>query len=489
MDLVNKDDIDTCINKLTSFLSKTFKLASSKVPSSSSAAFPLDSVERAHILRLIQLRNRFHRKYQRTGCTCFKFLRNILNNTIHNDFTRFSKLHWSRYVSSLSFRDGSVWRFLKCRRQKSRPSTPFLHQGEYIYLPNEKAQCLADSSQFHLAPTYMPSPYTEIVDDFKTGLARMIPLPRDNLFHFFSPKFIYEVIRSFSNNKSPGPDKITVKMLKHCSRIIILQIYYITSNFIRIPYFPDTWKRANVIAIPKPGGLRESPTDFRPLSLLSNFGKIFERVILLFLRNFLDEREVIIREQFSFRGGHSTTLQLLRVAEFVSLEINKRREVAMVLLDLKKAFDSVWHAGLLYKLASIGLSPRILLFLSSYLNDRVARVLYMREFSLEFKLPAGVPQGSILGPLLFNIFINDVPRADNVSTAIYADDTALFSSSGRRRILISRMQFHIDKVVKFFLDWKLNINPDKSETILFFRRLNKQSMPSITVLGAPLIWT
>lgn len=91
--------------------------------------------------------------------------------------------------------------------------------------------------------------------------------------------------------------------------------------------------------------------------------------------------------------------------------------------------------------------------------------------------------------MLFNIFINDIPRAANVSTAIYANDTALYSSSGNRRILVGRMQSHIDSVVKFFLDWKLTINPNKSEAILFSRKLNKQPLPSITVLGAPLAWT
>lgn len=135
-----------------------------------------------------------------------------------------------------------------------------------------------------------------------------------------------------------------------------------------------------------------SLANFRPISLLDNLEKIFERVILSFLKNFLNEGEIIIREQFGFREGHSTTLQLLRVVEYISLEINKRREFAMVLLDLK-AFDSVWHAGLLYKLVSIGLPPRILLLLSSYLDARVARVLYVKEFSLEFNLPAGATPG------------------------------------------------------------------------------------------------
>jgi len=178
------------------------------------------------------------------------------------------------------------------------------------------------------------------------------------------------------SNKAPGYDKITVVMLKNSSFKIIIQIYYIIKTAMQLGYFPKIWKTALVLAFPKPGKPQSSPASYRPISLLSVLSKIYEKIIhttyvYTQIMKHLETEKIIINEQFGFRPRHSTVAQLMRITELFALEINKKRHAAMILLDLQKAFDSVWHQGLLYKLYLIGVPDNIIKILRSYLTDFV----------------------------------------------------------------------------------------------------------------------
>jgi len=137
----------------------------------------------------------------------------------------------------------------------------------------------------------------------------------------------------------------------------------------------------------------------------------------------LQTEKIIINEQFGFRPRHSTVAQLLRITEHIALELNKKRFAAMILLDLQKAFDSVWHRGLIYKLHCIRIPEHIIGIIHNYLADRRFVVNFCGEKSSAYRVEAGVPQGSVLGPILFNIFINDIPKSRKSSLAVYADYT------------------------------------------------------------------
>jgi len=139
---------------------------------------------------------------------------------------------------------------------------------------------------------------------------------------------------------------------------------------------------------------------------------------------------IIINEQFGFRPRHLTVAQLLRITEHFAFEINKKRFSAMILLDLQKAFvDSVWHQDLLYKLHQIKVPEGIIKIVRSYLMNRFFIVSFCGAKSAAYSVDAGVPQESVVGPVLFNIFINDIPKSRNSGLAVYADDTAVFISS------------------------------------------------------------
>jgi len=154
----------------------------------------------------------------------------------------------------------------------------------------------------------------------------------------------------------------------------------------------------------------------------------------------------------------------------------------MILLDLQKTFDLVWYQGLLYKLHLIKVPDGIIRVVRSYLMDRYFVVNFCDKKSAAYSMDAGVSQGSVLGLVLFNIFINDIPKSRNSGLAVYADDTAVSTSSWSTALLTRRLQTYVDDILRYFTDWKMSINPDNSEAIIFTRKKYK-SPPPIRVLN------
>jgi len=257
----------------------------------------------------------------------------------------------------------------------------------------------------------------------------------------------------------------------------------------QLDYFPKVWKMALVLAFSNPGKPQILPANYRLISLLNVFSKIYEKIINIQIMKHLEFEKVIINEQFGFRPRHFTVAQLLRITEFFAFEINKKKFTAMILLDMQKAFDSVWHQELLYKLHLIKIPDGIIKIVRSYLMDRYFIVNFCGKKSSACREEAGVPQGSVLGPILFNIFINDIPKSRKSGLVVYADDTAVFTSSVEYSALLTRrLQTYIDDVLQFFTNWKMSINPDKFETIIFIRRKYK-SPPPIWVLNYTVPWS
>jgi hypothetical protein len=193
-------------------------------------------------------------------------------------------------------------------------------------------------------------------------------------------------------------------------------------------------KEAKIITLPKPGKDPKYPQNLRPISLLSTTGKLFEKVILNALQKHIDERGMINASQLGFRACHSTTLQYLRLTDYVTRIFNNKMSSAALFLDIKKAFDATWHTGLLYKLSKLEFSINLIKLLSSFLSQRKFRVSVEGEMSTPRVMQAGVPQGSVLSLTLYSMYINDAPQTHGVYLALFAEDTCLYATD--REVLL-----------------------------------------------------
>jgi Reverse transcriptase (RNA-dependent DNA polymerase) len=195
--------------------------------------------------------------------------------------------------------------------------------------------------------------------------------------------------------------------LKNVPDSALLLLVEIFNACFRIGYFPKAWKIGKVIPIAKPGKDHSIPSSFRPITLLPTVGKTFKTILLARLLEFEDENPSLKSQQFGFRANHSTTQQIVRITETISLRFNGNKSTTMTLLDIEKAFDAVWHDALVYKMKSLSFPMHFIELVSSFLENRVSFVSVNKESSERFAIPADVPQGSPLSPFLPNIFIND----------------------------------------------------------------------------------
>jgi len=486
-ELQNQDSIDDSIEKLQKYILKAFKQSSTYHQNNKRAQ--MGEKDLAAINNLIRLRNYFRRKYQRTGTNRFRLFRNILNSQIKVFLTEKRNEYWSKKLKTLNVKDKSLWKTLKSISRKNITPPPLiLANHEIIYDPQQKAEEIAKNfHSVYSTAASLTSPLNPVVNDYMNSLDRLDDMTPPINLNFLTSYTILNIIKKLSN-KAPGQDKITANMLKNSSFKITLQIYYIIKKSMQLGYFPKIWKTALVLAFPKPGKAQTSPTSYRPISLLSVISKIYEKIIHTQIMKHLETYKIIINEQFGFRSRHSTVAQLLRITEYFALEMNKKRYSAMLLLDLQKTFDSVWHQGLLYKLHVMEVPDSIIKILRSYLTNRNFIVNFCGQRSSAYDVGAGVPQGSVLGPVLFNIFINDIPKSRNSGLAVYADDTAVFASSWSTTLLTRGLQMYVDDILQYFTDWRMSINPDKSEAIIFTRR-RYASPPPIRVLNHKVPWS
>ena len=177
--------------------------------------------------------------------------------------------------------------------------------------------------------------------------------------------------------------------------------------------------------------------------------------------------------QFGFRKNHSATLQLLRIKKHIKLNLNKKNSTGMVMLDIQRAFDSVWHNGLIYKLIQLNFPLHLIKILSSFLKNRTFKVKVQDKLSATHIIPYGVPQGSVLSPILYNLFIHDLPIT-NCELALFADDTAIFTSSRFSKAIEKKLSSDVNKLNRFYNKWKIKLNNEKTEAIFFTLRRHKQ---------------
>ncbi len=288
----------------------------------------------------------------------------------------------------------------------------------------------------------------------------------DFIIAHISEQDILDIISSLPI-KSTGPASIPIKLLKLVADLIVIPLCHIINLSFSTGVFPDVLKVAKVIVLHK-GGSTQDVNNYRPISLLSIFDKIIEKLMHKRLYDFLELHNVLFMNQFGFRQKHSTAHSLIDITEQIKESIDKGKFGCGIFIDLKKAFDTVNHQILLTKLEHYGVRGPLLKWFESYLTDRKQYVFLNGVCSDTLLMTCGVPQGSVLGPLLFLLYINDLPSiSDKLKFFLFADDTNIYYESDD----LKSLERNVNEELKSLSLWlnlnRLALNVSKTNFVIF----------------------
>ena len=289
----------------------------------------------------------------------------------------------------------------------------------------------------------------------------------------FEPRLVEEVLSSLDGSSSMGPDDLHPVFLKSCSSGLAAPLSRIFQTSFHEMALPKLWKESVVVPLFKKG-VRSDALNYRPISLTSVCCKVMERIISKSLTDYLESNSLLSNDQFGFRAGRSTEDQLILTYDYLSDSVERGFTVFLVLFDFSKAFDVVDHVLLLTKLKLVGVGGRLLGWLADFLVGRKMRVVVGGCSSSSQSVRSGVPQGSVLGPLLFLVFINYVASSVSSYCKLFADDLKLVMRVNRSPgdVLIDDIlqgQHDIDLLHDTAKSWGLEMNKDKCSMIHFGR--------------------
>ena len=297
-----------------------------------------------------------------------------------------------------------------------------------------------------------------------------------------TPKMVRKVVMNLGLSKASGLDCIPVMVLKNCELELSYILAELFNKCLMESCFPDCWKVSSMVPVLKNVGERSTAKNYRSVSLLSVVSKVFEGLLNNRIVDHLEKCGLFSDFQYGFRSSRSTADPCTVVSDRIARAFNRSGATRAVALDISKAFDSVWHARLLHKLKSYGISDQIFGFISSFLSNRRLRVVLDGKSSQEYPVNMGVPQGSILGPTLFLLYIGDLPDDVIYDIAIYADDTTLYSKCDRacdlwqQLELASELESDLRDTVDSGKKWLVDFNTGKTQLVSFDRSNNNGSI-------------
>lgn len=398
----------------------------------------------------------------------YKNFRNLYNSVIRNA----KKLHFQAQIEANSNNLRKTWQLLYNALRKTKNNKDSCTSLTINGLNITDPQIMAENFN-----KFFANAAVEVVRNINPSLISptdKILINNETFSLSSSPVTATEILNATKlllDKKTLDHNGISTSFIKKIIFQIMKPLHHIFLLSFQKGIVPSQLKIAKVIPIFKAGD-RCSMDNYRPISLLSTFSKIIEKIVANRLTIFLNNSNILSKWQFGFRRNHSTIHPMFHFTNFLSNAFNAKKHSLAIFCDLKKAFDCCDHSILLSKLAKYGIRDNALLWFKSYLSNRKQFVTINGKNSLLTDVILGVPQGSILGPLLFLIYINDLPISSKLFTLLFADDTTLLASADSVVSLCNFVNIEFKKVCDFFRTNKLMLHPDKTK-LLFYSTSHK----------------
>ena len=400
------------------------------------------------------------------------------------EYIQAARTSWREKTESLNMEKDSnkLWKLARSLNDEEAKSIP-------ITIENNQTLCTGKKAADCLIENYEQNSRVEVPDDRKNYVHEELKNQKRNenngpeyMEKPFTMEEMKEARASLHLKRSPGPDKITNEMLLHLGPKASSKLLQIYNNSWKTGNIPQSWREASMIPVHKKGKNRKDTNNYRPISLLSCTGKLLERMVNTRLTWHLESKNIYANEQAGFRQNLSTEDQVTYIAQKTEDGFQKKEHTLTVWIDMEKAFDKVWKDGLRLKLRKVGVCRNMFKWISQYLNNRKARVHVDGQQSSKKVLREGVPQGGVLSPTLFLVFINDIMKdmPQKIQGAIYADDLVLWCSEEYLTTARYRIQEALNILDSWTKKWLVKINSSKT-TYTVFSLSTKEQKKSITL--------
>ena len=430
------------------------------------------------IRNLMSQRDIMKARAARTKCPELHGQYKQLRNTVISKCRVAKQNYYKNLINENLGNSSKMWKALKKLLPSSKQSTTTLEVDGVTHTEGKDI-----ASTFN---TFFSNIGATLASKFPPGILSSNPYPGFNANFNFVPikiEFTKKELQKLRASKATGLDGINTRLLKDASDVVAGPITNIMNASLKTGIVPSMWKHAKVTPIYK-GDSPQHPSNYRPISVLPACMKIFERAVQQQLLAYFKTNGILCDEQSGFRERHSTTTATTHITDYLLQNMDDGYLTGAIYLDLKKAFDTVDTDTLLFKLKCIGIKGSEITWFNNYLNERKQQVKFQSHLSSSLDINCGVPQGSILGPLLFIFFVNDFKNClVKCKVHLYADDTILLFKSTSATEIKNNLEHDLLSASEWFYKNKLHLNISKCKFMLFgtSKRLAKTQTPDVYI--------
>ena len=478
-DILNKDDLDGITQDLTSNFLNLCKVA---IPNREIIVKPSDVPWMNHDIKVaIRDRNRRYKKLKRTLSPNDELIWKTKAKEVRVKINTARLIYKQKLMTTLNDPNLSpkkYWSLVKrIYGNKKGLGIPALEVGANN-LTTSKAKATAFTNFFKEQQTLDVPPGHHLPD--------LVLLTDETLTDIVTcPNEVNRELCALETGKAHGADGVPNKLLKLTAASISSPLSSLYNKSFASGKVPSSWKESNVSPVHKKNS-KALVSNYRPISLLSSLAKVQERIIYKRLYDYLARNDLLTSKNSGFKERDSAMCQLISIVDKIYKAIEQGQEICLVFLDISKAFDRVWHAGLVHKLRACGIGGSLLEWLTDYLLHRKIRVVIKGQEAPWAETNAGVPQGSILGPLLFLVFINDVVTGIDSDINLFADDTSIMKIIEQYAATYNTINNDLGKLSTWADQWLVTYNATKTVSMVISNKRNQLPKPVLELKGVPI---